>query len=164
MWSIFGYERDTVIVFPVNLDDSVFLDGIKVCLRRIDKQAHPDIAWDSRLIYHDQASLTPAGVLGKSRANNTEVLSLSLHVKAACLWYSKHFSTVADGNIFWKNYGGVALRSWWEKKQVAEVGLFSFTSVQALCMLVWKRGSQEQKAAGQNVILDMAIKSGKTSI
>lgn len=105
-----------MIVFPVNLDDAVFLDGIKGCLGRIDKQAHPDIAWDSRLIYHDQASLIPARVLGKSMANNTERLTLSLRMKAACLWYSKHFYTAGNSNIFWKNYKEVALRGGWGKK------------------------------------------------
>lgn len=68
-----------MIVFPVNLDDSVFLDGIKGSLRRLDKQAHPDTAGDSRLIYHDQASLSLAGILGRSIANNAEGLTLSLH-------------------------------------------------------------------------------------
>lgn len=116
MWSIFGYEQDTVIVFPVNLDDAVFLDGIKGCLRRIDKQAHPDIAWDSRPIHHHQASLTLARVLCKSIANNTEGLTLSLCMKAACFWYSKHFNTAGTSNIFWKNYREVALRGGWKKK------------------------------------------------
>lgn len=74
-----------MIVFPVNLDDSVFSDEINGRLRSADKQAHPDIARERRLIYHGRASLTPAGALGHSIANNSEGFSLSLRMKAARL-------------------------------------------------------------------------------
>lgn len=155
VWSIFGYEWDTVMVFSVNLDDSVFLDGIKGCLRRIDKQAYPDIAWYSRLIYHHQASLTPARVLGKSIANITEGLTLSLRMKAACPWYSKHLYTA--GNIFWKNYRKIALRGRW-KKQVLEVGCFHL--LQSTCL---HAGMETWKPRTGTSWLDqyMAIKSWK---